>query len=74
MIRVPEDRQADATLQSYGDRGVYVPEGMTAAEIMEAARVLERDFEVEPFTSRAMVRAVLAAIRPGTSRVESHAS
>lgn len=65
-------RQAGEEPQSYGLRGVYVPRGMTADEIMIGAEVLERAFDVEPYTSRSMVRAVLAAIRSGTTRGESY--
>lgn len=47
---------------SFEGRGVYVPEGMSAAEIMIGAAALERKFDVAPYISREMVRAVLAAI------------
>lgn len=55
-----EPRQA-GTIESYGERGVWVPEGMTARDIMEGARVLEREFEIAPYVSRAMAIAVLGA-------------
>jgi hypothetical protein len=48
---------------AYEGRGVWVPDGMTAAEIMEGARVLEDKFGVEHYTARSMVRNVLEAIR-----------
>ena len=54
------DRQAGA-IESYKGRGVWVPRGLTAAQIMEGAWALERQFEVAPFISRAMVVAVLEA-------------
>ena len=50
-------------IQEYNGRAVFVPHGMTAAEIMEAAGVLEREFEVEPYLSRHMAVAVLTAAR-----------
>lgn len=49
--------------QIYDGHGVWVPPGMCAREIIEGAKVLERDFDVAPFISRAMVRAILTAIR-----------
>lgn len=52
-----------AKIENYAGRGVYVPEGMNAAEIMAGARVLESRFDVPPFLSRSMVREVLAALR-----------
>jgi hypothetical protein len=50
--------------RDHGGRGVYVPEGMTAAQIMMCAELLERDFAVAPFISRQMVRAVLEMAMP----------
>lgn len=41
---------------------------------MIGAEVLEREFEVIPYTSRAMVRAVLSAIRLGTCHDEASAT
>ncbi len=52
-----------ARTQNYEGRGVYVPDGMSADEIMHAADVLEREFEIEPYTSRAMARAVLQTLK-----------
>lgn len=51
-----------ATIQGFEGRGVLVPRGLSARDIMVGARVLEREFEVVPYTSRSMVRAVLLAI------------
>ena len=57
------------TVEKYGKRGVWVPEGMSAADIMAGAQVLERDFGITPFTSREAMRAILSAIRPANSGV-----
>lgn len=63
-MREPQEAMGKAgSCQSYGERGVWVPEGMTAAEIMVGAAALEQHFGVAPFESRSMVRAVLSAIR-----------
>ncbi|CAH2409367.1 hypothetical protein [Mesorhizobium escarrei] len=51
-------RQA-GKIEVYEKRGAWVPEGLTAREIIEGAKVLEQDFEVPPYVSRAMVSAVL---------------
>lgn len=57
-----DTRQA-STIDVYKNRGVWVPEGMTAAEMMESSRVLEREFHIAPYTSGAMVIAVLQKVR-----------
>ncbi len=46
----------------YKGRGVFVPDGQKASWIMEGAWVLEREFDVAPYTSREIVRAVLEAV------------
>jgi hypothetical protein len=58
------------SVESYGDRGLWVPDGMTAHEIMVGAEVLERHFGVEHYEARSMVRRVLDAIRdtPSSAR------
>lgn len=50
------------TIETYQGRGVWVPEGLTARDIMEGAKVLERDYDIAPFTSREMVCQVLFAL------------
>ena len=57
------DGAPDGKIEGFGDRGVWVPRGMTPHEIMAGARVLEDQFDIPPYQSRSMVRAVLAAIR-----------
>lgn len=64
------DGQA-GTYESYEGRGVWVPRGLTAAQIMCGARVLERDFGVAPFISRAMVSAILAVSLPDCQAEQS---
>lgn len=57
-----EDIEAPAlagAVMTYKGRGVLVPEGMRADVILEAAWMLERCFDIAPFLSRQMVRAVL---------------
>lgn len=59
--------------ESFGQRGVWVPPGLTAREIMVGAAVLESKFGIEHYEARSMVRWVLQAIRdmptadPGSS-------
>ena len=53
----------EGTIEAVGERGVWVPPGMTANEIMRGAEVLETMFEVEHYQARSMVREVLAAVR-----------
>lgn len=55
-------RDGEGAIEFYKGHGVWVPFGQTAAEIMEGAWVLERDFDVAPFTSRMMVSAILQAL------------
>jgi hypothetical protein len=55
-------RQA-GKIEAYGSRGVWVPDGMTAHEIMVGSAILEREFDVPPYSARAMMRAILPAIR-----------
>jgi hypothetical protein len=56
-------RQA-GDIESYEGRGVWVPHGLQASWIIAGAEVLQRDFEVAPYTARAMVRALLLALPP----------
>lgn len=54
------------TNETYEGRGVSVPVGLTAREIMEGTKALERgfpDFDFGHYTARAMVEAVLQATR-----------
>ena len=51
------------TREAYGGRGVFVPHGMTAAEIMIGASVLTERWEIQHYDARIMVRDVLEAIR-----------
>ena len=52
----------EGTIEGYQDRGVFAPEGVNAAQIMEGAWALERQFDVAPYISRLMAIAVLKAI------------
>jgi hypothetical protein len=54
-------------IDGYGGRGVFVPPGMTAAEIMIGARVLTERWDVQHYEARSMVRDVLEAIRSAPS-------
>jgi hypothetical protein len=56
-------RTALGAPEAFGLRGVWVPAGMTAREIIEGARVLSEQFGVEHYEARSMVRTVLEAIR-----------
>lgn len=53
-------RQA-GTIEGYKGRGVWVPEGLTAAEIMEGARALELTYDVPHYIASAMAISVLQA-------------
>lgn len=57
---------SDGKVEVYRGRGVWVPTGLTAEHIMVGADVLERQYGVEPYTSRNMVIAVLLAIKAST--------
>jgi hypothetical protein len=57
----------EGTIEGFEGRGVYVPPGMTAREVMVGARVLEKMYDVPPYESRSMTRAILRAIREGGS-------
>jgi hypothetical protein len=61
MTNQVEQRQA-GTCEVYDGRGVWVPHGLSASDIMKGARVLEEQFDVAPYVSRAMVCAVLEAL------------
>lgn len=50
------------TAETYKGRGVLVPGGLSAAEIMEGAAVLMKDYDVPPYTARNMVAAVLTRL------------
>ena len=54
-------------IEAYGERGVWVPDGMTAAEIMIGAKAVSRAFDIDDFQARSIVRVVLEAIRQHTS-------
>ena len=54
--------------EAYGDRGVYVPPGMTAAEIFEGAKALINaldnvGIDMDIYTAQSAVTAVLKKIR-----------
>ncbi len=51
-------------IEGYKGRGVYVPHGLKASWIMEGAWLLEREFEVVPYTSREMVISLLEELLP----------
>ena len=46
---------------------MWVPDGMTATEIMIGARAVSRAFDIDDFQARSIVRVVLEAIRQCTS-------
>ena len=55
-------------IDGYKGRGVFLSRadlavGTTAAEIMEGAWVLERQYEIPPYISRMIVSAILSAVR-----------
>ena len=58
-------------IESYGERGVWVPEGLTARQIMHGAAVLEHRFEVDHYLACSMVTAVLEALSSGEPREPS---
>lgn len=65
------ERTSYGTREAYGDRGVFVPNGMTAAEIMVGAAVLTERWDIQHYDACSMVISVLEAIRsaspPGAS-------
>lgn len=46
-------------IQEFEGRAVFVPNEFTAAQIWGAAKMLEREFDVVPYTSQHMAVAVL---------------
>ena len=59
----------NGSIQSYGDRGVYVPNGMTAAEIVEGANVLQKELDRDwidmgHYRACEIVCEILRVIRP----------
>jgi hypothetical protein len=60
---VCEQGQAGA-IEGYKGRGVFVPHGLKASWIMEGAWLLEREFDVVPYTSREMVISLLEELLP----------
>jgi hypothetical protein len=52
-------RKDGGTIQGYHGRGLFVPDGLTAREIMEGAAIIERECDVGPYTARDIASAVL---------------
>lgn len=58
-----DDSRQAGVIESYEGRGVWVPDGLNARDIMEVAGVLEHDFDVTPYISRVMACQVLLRIK-----------
>ena len=54
-------------VQDYEGRAVFVPDGFTAAQIWDAAKMLEREFDVVLYTSQHMAVAVLVTAKGALS-------
>jgi hypothetical protein len=54
---------SEGAVKAFGSRGVWVPKGMAAAEIMAGAAALQKRFKVDHYEARSMARAVLEAAR-----------
>ena len=50
-------------VQGYNGRTVFVPDEFTAAQIWDAAKMLEREFDVVPYTSQHMAVVVLVTAK-----------
>jgi hypothetical protein len=61
-----------AEFQSFEGRGVYVPAGLTATDIVAASRALERNFEIAPYLSHAIAIEVLQAVKARQAARETH--
>ena len=59
---VGSGRQA-GTAQSWNGMGVWVPDGLSVDDIMLVAAMLEREFDVSQYLSRAMARAAIKLLR-----------
>lgn len=59
-----EPRQA-GTIESYEGRGVWVPEGLTAREVMVGAAILEKELDAPPYSARVVASMLLEAVRQG---------
>ena len=55
-------RQAGARVEAVGDRGVWVPDGLTGPMVMAGALVLEEAYGLPPYTSRSAAKNVWAAM------------
>ena len=58
--RLPHDW---GTLEAYEGRGLWVPNGMTAVEIVKGARAITDQFDIDKFTARDIAIALLRVIR-----------
>ncbi len=63
MCKMVSEPGQGGTIQKYGERGVWVPDGMTVDEIMIGADALIKGYDANEFEARNMVIAVLGAIR-----------
>ena len=62
------DPRDGGKIEAYGTRGIYVPPGMTAAEIFEGAKALQREMDrlshdVTLYDAQSIVVAILRTIR-----------
>jgi len=54
---------------SVGKIGVYAPDGLAPSQIISIADMLENNFDVSPYLSRQMARAILFLVREKDSKV-----
>ena len=58
------------TIESYGERGVWVPHGLDVADLMIGAFAIKREFDLGEYEARSIVKEVLQAIQaPRAGRV-----
>lgn len=64
-------RNGEGTIESYRGRGVWVPAGLTAEQIVEGAMILESYWGIGRFTSELMAIDVLTAKKKVTPARET---
>ena len=55
-------------IETYGGHGLWVPNGLTAAEIVEGGQMIADRFEINKHTARSIVIALLTETRRGAFR------
>lgn len=57
---IPRDRPADGFIESVGDRGVWVPDGMSGTKILSLAERVMGVVDIGPYSARCIARELIA--------------